>query len=71
MAYGGVQERPGIRPERTSRTRQEGGGATAHDALERWLGRSLHGTFDAVIAEPVPGELLRLIEEAPRGKRGS
>ena len=29
----------------------------------RWLERSLHQRFDAVVAEPIPEDLLRLIEE--------
>ncbi len=33
------------------------------DPFELWLRRSLRETFDAIAAEPVPEELLRLIEE--------
>ena len=33
------------------------------DPLDLWLRRSLRGAFDAVAAEPVPEEILRLIEE--------
>jgi hypothetical protein len=29
----------------------------------RWLERSLHQRFDAVAAEPIPEDMLRLIEE--------
>ena len=33
------------------------------DPFELWLGRSLRDAFDAIAAEPVPEDLLRLIEE--------
>jgi hypothetical protein len=33
------------------------------DAFDVWLQRSLHKLFDEVAKEPVPAELLRLIEE--------
>jgi hypothetical protein len=33
------------------------------DPFELWLRRSLRETFDAIAAEPVPEDLLRLIEE--------
>ena len=33
------------------------------DPFELWLRRGLHGAFDAIAAEPVPEDLLRLIEE--------
>ena len=33
------------------------------DPFELWLRRGLHAAFDAIAAEPVPEDLLRLIEE--------
>lgn len=33
------------------------------DAFDIWLQRSLHKLFDEVAKEPVPDELLRLIEQ--------
>jgi len=35
----------------------------AEDAFDVWLQRSLHKLFDEVAKEPVPADLLRLIEE--------
>jgi hypothetical protein len=39
-------------------------------AFDLWLHRSLHQLYDRVATEPVPEELLRLIEE-DRAKRGN
>jgi hypothetical protein len=33
------------------------------DAFDLWLHRSLHDLYDDVTREPIPPELLRLIEE--------
>ena len=33
------------------------------DPLDLWLRRSLHKAFDPALEEPVPGDILRLIEE--------
>ena len=33
------------------------------DPLDLWLRRSLHEAFDPALEEPVPGDILRLIEE--------
>ncbi len=33
------------------------------DAFDLWLRRSLHEAFDPALEEPVPEEVLRLIEE--------
>ena len=42
---------------------------TDDDAFfDLWLRAELHETFDAVVAEPIPDDLLRLIEE-DRGER--
>ncbi|MBB3174194.1 hypothetical protein FHR90_002030 [Endobacter medicaginis] len=39
-----------------------GGGASGR-AFDLWLNRGLHSLFDGIASEPVPEELLRLIEE--------
>lgn len=38
-------------------------------AFDLWLNRGLHSLFDGIASEPVPDELLRLIEE-DRGASG-
>jgi hypothetical protein len=35
----------------------------AEKAVDQWLQRGLHDLFDEVAREPIPAELLRLIEE--------
>jgi hypothetical protein len=53
------------------------GGARSHDVpdeiLEIWLEHRLRWLYGAVLAEPVPPELLRILEEkpAPPVERGS
>ena len=39
----------------------------AQGAFDLWLQRGLHKLFDDVASEPVPEELLRLIEEDRKG----
>jgi hypothetical protein len=36
---------------------------TEEDAFNLWLRQNLHETFDAVFTEPVPDDILMLIEE--------
>ena len=36
---------------------------TEVDAFDRWLQQNLHEAFDAVFTEPVPEDILRLIDE--------
>ena len=36
---------------------------TDDDAFDLWLRQSLHTAFDAVAAEPIPEDILRMIEE--------
>lgn len=36
---------------------------TEEDAFDVWLRQSLHTAFDAVAAEPIPEDILRMIEE--------
>ncbi len=38
-------------------------GMGADHAFDLWLQRSLHALYDRVTQEPIPAELLRLIEE--------
>ena len=49
----------GEKPERTA---AEWPGE-AEDPFDLWLRKSLHGAFDPMLEEPVPEEVLRLIEE--------
>ncbi|MCE0744485.1 hypothetical protein LWC05_11380 [Acetobacter sicerae] len=39
------------------------GGKKEDDAFDIWLKRGLHQLFDDVANEPIPEELLRLLEE--------
>lgn len=45
-------------PDTASKSTQKGQGA-----FDLWLNRGLHKMFDDVANEPIPEELLRLIEE--------
>jgi len=38
------------------------GSAAPDPAFERWLNRQLHGLYDPVLAEPLPDELMRLLD---------
>ena len=40
-------------------------GAAAPDPLDLWLRRGLRRSHSAVLAEPIPPELLRLVEDGP------
>ena len=44
-----------------AQTRQSA--AKPEKAFDLWLDRGLHTLFDSVAAEPIPEDLLRLIEE--------
>jgi hypothetical protein len=35
----------------------------SHDGFDRWLDRSLHRLFDRVATEPIPDELLKLLDK--------
>ena len=39
-------------------------------AFDQWLARGLHQMFDAVAKEPVPDDLLKLIEDDEHNTRG-
>jgi len=43
--------------------RKGGGEVPSLAAFNDWLQRGLHQLFDAVVREPIPEEVLRLIEE--------
>jgi hypothetical protein len=49
---------------------KEARAAEAARAFEFWLQRSLHRLYDDVTREPVPPELLRLIEQARSRRAG-
>jgi hypothetical protein len=50
-------------PRQTARGRKPAGDA----AFDLWLQRGLHRLYDEVAREPVPEELLRLIERDKQG----
>ena len=52
---------PDERPRRTAAAR--GLGTEEDDPFDLWLQRGLRGAFGAIAAEPVPEDILRLIEE--------
>jgi hypothetical protein len=52
---GDADDKPVRRPER----RKEGGA----EAFDIWLQRGLHQLYDSVAKEPIPDELLSLIEQ--------
>jgi hypothetical protein len=37
-------------------------GADTDQAFDQWVARQLHKVYDEVLSEPVPDELLRLVE---------
>lgn len=58
-------------PEKSSQ-RPSGGRArkgTPDAAFDIWLQRGLHAMYDGVAKEPIPEELLRLIEDDRTGKK--
>jgi hypothetical protein len=59
---GACAEGKGLADKKPKRTAAEWLG-TEEDAFDLWLRRSLHGAFDPALEEPVPEEILRLIEE--------
>jgi len=56
------------RPERPENGR-DGPPAEVDAAFDLWLQRGLHQLYDGVAAEPIPDELLKLIEEDRTRKR--
>lgn len=58
-----VMTRP-KQPPATSSLRETGSNQSVPDAaFDLWLQRSLHQLFDRVAKEPIPEELVRLIEQ--------
>ncbi len=45
-----------------------GGEAAPEAAFDVWLRRGLHDMFDDVMREPIPDDLLRLIEDDRKGR---
>jgi hypothetical protein len=62
-----VMTRPKQPSAMASSQRVQEEGAVPEAAFDLWLQRSLHQLFDTVAKEPIPEELLRLIEQN-RGK---
>jgi hypothetical protein len=62
-----VMTRPKQPPAMVSPRMVRGGESASDAAFDLWLQRSLHQLFDQVAKEPIPEELLRLIEQ-DRGK---
>lgn len=52
---------PAIKPSRSASGRARKG--TPDAAFDMWLQRGLHAMYDGVAKEPIPEELLRLIEQ--------
>ncbi len=56
--------RPKQPPAMASSHRVPEGEGVPNAAFDLWLQRSLHQLFDKVAKEPIPEELLRLIQQA-------
>jgi hypothetical protein len=41
----------------------------SHDGFDRWLDRNLHRLFDRVATEPLPDDLLKLLDEPKKPTR--
>jgi hypothetical protein len=50
-------------PARRRRPAVPASGMPESDAFDIWLGASLREAFDEIAAEPIPEDLLRMIEE--------
>jgi hypothetical protein len=50
-------------PSMRDRPRPERGSAERSDAFDTWLRRRLQQSYGAIASEPIPEELLRLLEE--------
>ena len=60
-----AQDDTGPRPRRRGQ-RQPARPAKGEAAFDLWLDRGLHKLFDDVTSEPLPDELLRIIEQDQR-----
>jgi hypothetical protein len=61
-----VMTRPKDPPRQVSQPTAREGENVPEAAFDLWLQRGLHQLFDNVAKEPIPEELLRLIEDARR-----
>jgi hypothetical protein len=50
-------------PSMGDRPQPERGPAERSDAFDTWLQRRLQQSYGAIVSEPIPEELLRLLEE--------
>lgn len=57
------EEKPAVTPRGRMRRAREAKPSVPDAAFDIWLRRGLHKMFDDVAREPIPPELLRLIEE--------
>jgi hypothetical protein len=61
-----VMTRPKEPPKQASQPQPRDRDGAPDAAFDLWLQRGLHQLFDNVAKEPIPEELLRLIEQARR-----
>jgi hypothetical protein len=65
--------------KRAGRTRVEGNGASdvgsdeavVERGFDRWLNRQLHRIYDPVLGEPVPDEMMRLLDQFDAKPQGT
>jgi hypothetical protein len=55
-------------PSEGSEPQPEGGSAVKGDSLDVWLQRHLHQSYDGTATQPIPEELLRLIEDDDKAR---
>jgi hypothetical protein len=62
-----AQLRPGgaLSPSRVARAGSPHHGDPAEEAFDRWLRHELGLLYDAALAEPLPDQLTKLLEEVP------
>ncbi len=65
----GADEKPPAKPASATPSRSRGG-APGDTAFDLWLSRGLHQLYDNVAKEPIPDELLRMIEDDRASKAG-
>lgn len=61
---------PPPKPQASQRRPATGKGGASEDPFGLWLQRGLHQLYDSVANEPIPDELLRLIEDDKSKGRG-
>jgi hypothetical protein len=59
----GMMQLPMKQPKDKSVTKPPAKSTKTEAAFDMWLQRGLHQLFDSVANEPIPDDLLRLIEE--------